>query len=201
MAEIDKARLDEVMGLLSGPTPPTKKWACEYIGIRYNTTRLGKLIDTHIEDTARRKRIRDKKRGTLAEDSEVKGILEAYIVGESLAEIAEENFRATGFIKKLIRDNGLPLRRPGYCYNNPEMVPDKALNKIYSKGDLVYSVKYDQPAEINYIAKPAPTHGEVYSIWLYKDKMYAMQPWYELANLQPLKEKYNLIIRSDTWND
>jgi len=201
MVEIDKAKLTEVIGRLDSDKPPTKKWACEYLGIRYNTTRLAKLIDEHIDDVARRARLRRKKRGTSATEAEVKHILEAYILGESVATISEDNFRPTEFIKHVLRDCGLPRRQAGYAYTNPEMVPEESLKQAYAKGDLVYSTRYDQPAEVNYMTKSDKVHGLVYSIWLCKEKMFAMQPWYELADLQQLKEKYNLTIRSDTWND
>ena len=201
MSEINKNSINEVIMRLEDPKPPTKKWCCAHLGITYNTKRLAKIIKDHQDDLTRKVRLRKERRGTPVSNAEVKSVLESYIGGESLTAIADGIFRSVSVIKEVITDVGLPLRRASASYFKPEMVPDKALAQLYNEGDLVYSVRYDQPAEINYYHDHQPVHGSVFSIWLMKDKKFAMQPWYELANLQPLKEQYNLIIRSDLWNE
>ena len=47
--KLDDANVQRVIELLGGDEPITKKEACEILNIRYNTTRLQRIIDEHNE--------------------------------------------------------------------------------------------------------------------------------------------------------
>ena len=58
--KLDSGNIQRVIDLLEQEEPITKKEACEMLNIRYNTTRLQRIIDEHTEVWARpRHRRRD----------------------------------------------------------------------------------------------------------------------------------------------
>ena len=54
--KLDATNVQKVIDLLEQESPITKKEACEILNIRYNTTRLQKIIDEHLEMTAFREK-------------------------------------------------------------------------------------------------------------------------------------------------
>lgn len=185
--EINTDKLDELIKLFEGDNPPTKKYACEYLGITYNTKRLDKLITERKEYLAFVKEQRKKKRGTKIEGAELKSIIEAYLEGEAISVIAERVYRSFNLVKEALEDAGVPIRDSSSNYFSPDLIPDESLQEDYSLGDLAYSVRYAQVVQIKGLAQVSPVHGKVYHIILQKSNKHAYQPWYELASLTKLK--------------
>ena len=190
--EISTAALDDVTKALEGDKPPTKKWACEKLGIKYNTKRLQKLIQDRKDQIVRERRIKRKLRGTAATFEESRLILSGYIEGESLSELAKTTFRSVGFIKKVLADNNVPQRAKKTNYFCPELLPDNILERDLASGSIVFSARYNEVAEVEALASDDPIHGPVYGIWLLKTRMKAYQPWYELGDMTETFKKFNL---------
>ena len=186
------ANLAKVIKLLEQPEEGkkaiTKKEACSIIGIAYNTTRLGTLIEAYkakVERTAKRKA---ELRGKAATAEEVAYVIQEYIKGATVDSISTDTFRGATFIKAILEKYSVPLRKPGDCYNNPEMIPDAAVRTEFAVGEIVWSARYQSLARVD---SEFPRGDEkVYRCWLLAEKWYqnCYQPASELASLEHLKE-------------
>lgn len=166
----------------------SKKQACTMLNISYNTKRLDRIIEEHIEGVERTKKLRKKMRSTPITDSDIKYICECYLDGDSLDSISEHTFRSSQVIKRVVTNQNIPLRSSENDYFNPTLVPDSAIKEEYAVGDLVYSAKYMEVATIKGVLTEGKNKG-VYRIQLHGNSYSsAYQPWYELADLSKLKE-------------
>lgn len=172
-----------------GVKPITKKDACQILGMAYNTTRLGTILDKYKEKQARDAERRAALRGKPASKEDVAFIIGEYIGGETVDAISKLTYRSSAFIKKILEDNQVPIRVPGSSYFNPQLVPDGAARDKFQVGEVVYSARYDSLARID-LEKQDPRHGWIYRVWLLSEKWLqsAYQPAYELASLQHLRE-------------
>jgi hypothetical protein len=99
---ITDASVKKVISLLNSSPPITKKEACEILNISYNTTRLNKIIEEFEYEQDLVKRMKAKKRGTLATKDEIRGMIEAYLEGSSFADISKSTYRSIAFVKSII---------------------------------------------------------------------------------------------------
>jgi hypothetical protein len=187
------ANLSRVIRLLEpteeGVKPITKKDACQILGMAYNTTRLGTIIDEYKKTQARNAQRRAELRGKPASREDVVYIISEYLGGETVDAISKMTYRSPTFIKRVLEDNAVPIRVPGSTYFNPEMIPDGAQRDRFSVGEVVYSVKYDSTALVE-SEKLTERYGYIYRIFLLSDKWLqsAWQEHYELASLQHLRD-------------
>jgi hypothetical protein len=187
------ANISRVIRLLEpteeGVKPITKKDACQILGMAYNTTRLGTIIDEYKKTQARNAQRRAELRGKPASREDVVYIISEYLAGETVDAISKMTYRSPTFIKRVLEDNAVPIRVPGSTYFNPEMIPDGAQRDRFSVGEVVYSVKYDSTALVE-SEKLTERYGYIYRIFLLSDKWLqsAWQEHYELASLQHLRD-------------
>jgi len=203
--KLDEATLDYVIDLLERKENPiTKKEACKVMNITYNTTRLGKILEGHKEQKARYAKLRAKKRGKPVTEIELRGIVEDYMAGSSMSEIAKSNFRSPSFVKNVLERHNVPMRSSSANYFHPELLPDEVLSETFEPGEIVWSAKYNAVAEVvgrkatdskfqkwdnNGVVQNHPIHGNCYRIWVTGNHArYAVQPWYELGKLSHLNE-------------
>ena len=185
---LDDAHFEHVIKMLE-PAEGTKAWskkdACAYLGIAYNTTRLGTLIQKYKDDKAREKARRAEKRGTPATQAEIQHTVSSYLEGATIDSIASSLYRGTTFIKAILHKYSVPIRQPAHSYFQPGLVPDEACKDKFAVGERVYSMRYDSLAEIKSEFSPG-----VYSIFLLGEKWmeFAYQPSYELASLEHLRK-------------
>lgn len=185
--DLSETKIAEVIELLHRDKPVTKKEACAMLNIAYNTTRLGNIIDQYNETIEfRNKRKKELKNAPLS-DIEISEIISTYLETGNLSEIAESTFRSTTVIKKVLNKYHIPLRSSEYDYFNPPPLDLEAIHNDYAKNDLVYSARYTQPALID-----KKYNEEVYSIWLIADEQQALQPYWELADLREVQNKFNI---------
>ena len=196
-ASIDNDKLTDtniarVIKLLN-PTPEsgekaiTKKVACEIIGIAYNTTRLGTIIETYEERVARDKARRAEKRGKAATPEELVYAIQEYLKGETVDSINKSLYRSPSLIKKILEDNAVPIRQLSHSYFKPDLIPEDAVSNKFDLGEIVYSARYDTTAKIE--KEYTNKEGFYYRVWLYGDWLqYAYTPAYELASLKHLRE-------------
>ena len=186
------ANISKVIRLLEpeqGVKPITKKDACQMLGMAYNTTRLGTIIEEFKKKQARNAERRAEKRGKPVTDDERVYIIGEYLAGETVDAISKSTYRSPTFIKSVLEANSVPIRVPGSSYFSPELIPDGAVRERFKIGEVVYSARYDSTARIDAEQK-TDKHGYVYRIWLLSEKWMqsAYQEASELASLEHLRE-------------
>jgi hypothetical protein len=165
----------------------TKKDACQILGINYNTTRLGTIIEKYKERKATEAAKRAEKRGKPPTEAEIGYCISSYLEGSPIDTISKSLYRTAAFVRNILDRHNVPIRRTGSSYFSPSLVPEEAIREHYEINERVYSVRYDSLAKI---VSERP-EGGVYLIWLEAEKwqQFAYQPYYELASLKHL-EKY-----------
>ena len=187
------ANISRVIRLLEpqeeGQKPITKKDACQILGMAYNTTRLGTIIDNFKANQARSAKRRAELRGKPATREDTVYIIGEYLAGETVDAISKMTYRSPTFIKKLLEDNSVPIRVPGHSYFDPQLVPEGAVRERFKVGEVVYSARYDSTARIE-SEQAHPKYGFIYRVWLLSDRWLqaAWQEAYELASLEHLRE-------------
>lgn len=172
-----------------GKKPITKKDACAILGMSYNTTRLGTIIEDYKQKQVRTAQRKSQLRGKPATQEEKVYIISEYLNGETVDAISKMTYRSSKFIKDVLEGNSVPIRVPGSSYFNPEMIPDGAVRDRFKVGEVVYSSRYDSIARIDAEQK-SEKYGFVYRIWLLSDRWLqsAYQEASELASLEHLRE-------------
>lgn len=172
-----------------GKKPITKKDACAILGMSYNTTRLGTIIEEYKQQQVRISNRKSQLRGKPATKDEVSYIIGEYLNTETVDAISKATYRSSKFIKDILESNSVPIRVPGSSYFCPELIPDGAVRDRFKIGEVVYSSRYDSTARIDAEQK-SDTHGFIYRIWLLADKwqQHAYQEAAELASLEHLRE-------------
>lgn len=187
------ANIAKVIRLLEpteeGQKPITKKDACQILGMAYNTTRLGTIIE---QFKTKQKRTAERKaqlRGKPVTNDEVQFIISEYLEGEPIDSISKATYRSAAIIKSVLEKYSVPIRVPGHSYFDPQLIPEGAVRDRFKIGEVVYSARYDSTARIESEEKH-PVHGWIYRVWLLSEKWMqsAYQPAYELASLEHLRE-------------
>ncbi len=187
------ANIAKVIRLLEpteeGKKPITKKDACAMLGMAYNTTRLGTIIEEYKQKQVRISQRKSQLRGKPATQEEKVYIISEYLNGETVDAISKMTYRSSRFIKDILEGNSVPIRVPGSSYFNPELIPDDAVRERFKIGEVVYSSRYDSTARIDSEQKTSK-HGFVYRVWLLAEKWQqnAYQEAAELASLEHLRQ-------------
>jgi len=187
------ANISRVIRLLEpqdeGVKPITKKDACQILGMSYNTTRLGTIIEDFKKAQARSAQRRAELRGKPASREDIIYIISEYLNGETVDAISKMTYRSPTFIKNLLEAHAVPIRVPGHSYFNPQLIPDGAVRDRFKVGEVVYSSRYDSLARIDAETK-TEKYGYIYRVWLLSEKWLqsASQEAYELASLQHLRD-------------
>lgn len=187
------ANIEKVIAMLEPKDPETKPWtkkeACQALGMSYNTTRLGTILQAYKDKQKRDGERRAALRGKPATQDEVVFIIQEYLEGNTVDSISKSTFRPSGFIKRILEDNNVPIRQAGHTYFKPEVIPEGATRDRFAVGEVVYSARYDSTARIDAEQKD-PRYGWIYRIYLLADKwkQSAWQEAYELASLEHLRK-------------
>jgi len=173
-----------------GAKPITKKDACQILGMAYNTTRLGTIIEQFKQRQKRTAERRAQLRGKPVTPDEVQYIISEYLEGEPVDSISKATYRSTAIVKRVLEENHVPIRVPGHSYFKPELIPEGAVRERFKIGEVVYSARYDSVARIEGEQRDSRHGGWIYRIWLLSEKQLqsAYQPAYELASLEHLRE-------------
>ncbi len=167
----------------------TKKEACQFLGMAYNTTRLGNILEAYETRKAKEAQRRSEKRGKPATAEETTYAIGEYLSGGTVDAISTALYRPANFVKRILEENAVPIRQPGHSYFRPELIPEGAMRDRFNVGEVVYSARYDTTARIE-TEKHDPRYGWIYRVWLRGEKWleYAHQPAYELASLEHLRK-------------
>jgi len=189
MTDANIAKVIRLLDPEEGKKPITKKDACAILGMSYNTTRLGTIIEEYKQKQTRISERKSQLRGKPATQEEKVYIISEYLSGETVDAISKMTYRSSRFIKDILEGNSVPIRVPGSTYFNPELIPDDAVRDRFKIGEVVYSARYDSTARIDSEQK-TDKYGFVYRIWLLADKwkQSAYQEASELASLEHLRE-------------
>ena len=189
MTDSNLSRVIRLLEPEEGKKPITKKDACQMLGMAYNTTRLGTIIEQFKERQRRTAEQRAKLRGKAVTKDEKIFIIQEYLTGSTIDAITKSTYRGVTIIKQVLDEYSVPLRIPGQNYFNPQLIPDGAARDKFEVGEVVWSARYCSLAKI-YSEKLDPKHGHIYHMWLMDDRwrQYCWQPAYELASLQQIRE-------------
>ena len=126
--KLDSGNIQRVIDLLEQEEPITKKEACEMLNIRYNTTRLQRIIDEHTEVWEHKERRKSQNRGKGATRDEIKSVIEYYLDGDNISEIATRLYRSNAFVKAIIDRVGIPQKlSKGYDRHRDIMLPEQCV--------------------------------------------------------------------------
>jgi hypothetical protein len=209
--KLDDANIERVIAVFEAEKPCTIKEACEMLNITPNGARLRKIIQDYKDRLAENKKRRAANRGKPATDYEISTVIESYITGDSLKDIADRLYRSVEFVKRIIEEVGVPSALPGEGYANFSPLPEQCVSDEFAPGEFVWSSKYGAIAEVHKDLGLSNdgTNSRVYRIYVYErvdqDKMlidgrryshmpegnfggfYANQRAYDLGSLKHLK--------------
>ena len=109
---------------------------------------MQKIIDEYIERkeyTAKRK---SANRGKRATESEIKQIIEDYLDGDPISDIAARLYRSPSFVNGIVQRVGIPTRPSGDERYKPAILPDECIAEEFKIGEIAWSAKYHSPCEI-----------------------------------------------------
>ncbi len=167
------ANIERVIALLEptdGSKPGTKKLACEMLGMAYNTTRLGTIIENYKDKQAKEKARRAELRGKPATEDDIKYVISEYLEGATIDGISTSLYRSANFVRKILEDNAVPIRVMGHSYNNPQEVPADAVRERFVVGTKAYSMRYDSKCLIEKEIFDTRNLGYIYRVWLLAEK-------------------------------
>jgi hypothetical protein len=133
--KLDNKNIQRVIDALNNENPITKKEACEMLNISYNTTRLSKIIDNYHEEKEYRRKRMSKNRGKPASKIELKDMIEMYLDGQPVTDIARYLFRSPAFVKANLDRIGVPTR---VSEGEKFIVPDECVKYEFEVGEWVW---------------------------------------------------------------
>ena len=146
------SNLTKVIQLLECPSegskPISKKDACAILNIAYNTKRLANIIDEFKDRKAYEASRREKNRGKPAEQHEIQTVVEQYLSGENVTDIAKRLFRTTPFVHAIIEKIGVPVRPTGDDRFVKALLPDACMADSFADKEIAWSAKYHRPCII-----------------------------------------------------
>ena len=104
--KLSDSNIQETIKLLESGTQFTKKEACQKLNIAYNTTRLQRIIDEHLERVSFVAKRKAQNKGKPATQDEIISVVEYYLKGENISTIAKNIYRSDSFIKAIIKRVG-----------------------------------------------------------------------------------------------
>lgn len=137
-----------------GSKPVTKTVACAMLNIKYNTSRLDKILTDYQTKKARTKQLRDARKGVPLTKSDIQNVIEEILLGYPISKIAESMYRSTSLIKRTVEEVGIPGYNdddeetfglfPEQCIASEFDVPIRdASGAIIIDGEVAYYPKKD----------------------------------------------------------
>lgn len=146
--KLTDSNIKYVISLLEAEKPITKKEACEILNISYNTPRLNTIIEdwkARKENEAKRKA---EKRGKAASEAEIKTVVQSYLEGANVSDIAKSMYRSTSFVKNIIQRLGVPQKVTGDEKYKTSILPDQCIAEDFEDGEVAWSANYNSPCII-----------------------------------------------------
>ena len=205
--KLTDTNVQHVIDLLKNDSPITKKEACSILNISYNTTRLTNIIDEYLERLDYKNKRKAQNKGKPARDGEIVRVIEDYLDGESIMEIASHIFRSPSFVKGIIDRVGVPQRASvEQMKKGIPVLPEACIAEEFETGEIVWCPQYNAAAEVVKEYKKTyyeNTYGcRAYQVYVIKTSefdqvfgFYADQLAYDLGRLRHL-EQYGIDVKS-----
>lgn len=143
------ANIQKVIDLLEQETPITKKEACELLNIRYNTTRLQKIIDDYDDTSSYREKRKSQNRGKGATKAEVLQVIEEYLEGCNISEISRRMYRSPAFCRAIVDRVGVPTKQTlGFNKHGDIWLPEECVKYSFEEGEVVWAVRENKVAVV-----------------------------------------------------
>ena len=147
---LTETNIQHVYELLNQDNPVTKKEACSILNIAYNTTRLNKIIEDHLDTVEYRERRKAQNKGKGATEAEIKQVVNLYLDGSNVSDIAKALYRSPAFIKAVVERLGIPQKLPHTDYEGRRnaMLPEQCVAEDFEIGEKVWAVRQNYPAVV-----------------------------------------------------
>lgn len=165
---LTETNVQHVIELLNGDNPITKKEACSILNISYNTTRLNKIIQDHLDTVEYRERRKAQNKGKGATEMEIKQVVNFYLDGSNISDIAKHLYRSPAFIKAIINRIGVPqkLAMTDYEGRKNAMLPEQCVSDEFEEGERIWAVRQNYPAVVKRELKPERAAERGYKLYL-----------------------------------
>jgi transposase len=165
---LTETNVQHVIELLNDEKPITKKEACSILNISYNTTRLNKIIEDHLDTVAYRERRKSQNKGRGATEMEIKQVVNFYLDGANVSDIAKGLYRSPAFIKAIIDRVGIPqkLAQTDYEGRRNAMLPEQCVADEFEVGEKIWAVRQNYPALVEKELRPEQAEERGYRLYL-----------------------------------
>ena len=165
---LTETNIQHVIELLKDEKPITKKEACSILNISYNTTRLNKIIEDHQETVAYRERRKAQNKGKGATEMEIKQVVNFYLDGSNISDIAKSLYRSPAFIKAIIDRVGIPqkLAMTDYEGRRNAILPEQCVAEEFEVGEKIWAVRQNYPAIVQREVQEEKAEERGYKIYL-----------------------------------
>ena len=165
---LTETNIQHVIELLKDEKPITKKEACSILNISYNTTRLNKIIEDHQETVAYRERRKAQNKGKGATEMEIKQVVNFYLDGSNISDIAKSLYRSPAFIKAIIDRVGIPqkLAMTDYEGRRNAILPEQCVAEEFEVGEKIWAVRQNYPAIVEREVQEEKAEERGYKIYL-----------------------------------
>lgn len=201
--------IKKVINLLEADNPITKKEACGILNIRYNTTRLQKIIEEWNDTQEFKARRKAMNKGKPASRDEISSVAKMYVEGFNVSSIAKSIYRSPAFVKNIIEKIGIPMKLADADYEGKKraLLPEQCVSETFSEGEVIWAIRVNYPAYIQKEIFPEQAETRGYKLYLcytiecsqddLKDTYfphlsfagkYTVQPAYELGSLRHLEQ-------------
>ena len=199
---LTEANIKKVIELLEAEKPISRAEACDILNIAKNYPRLAKIIENFKAEQEEHARRRAANRGKPATPYEIQSIIENFLDGDTVSEIAKRLYRSPNFVKEVIDNIGVPQKNAKSTYWIPALIPEQCLRDSYSPGEVVWNAKCNAMCIVREERKASDPTSKYYQVYIiepieeaspyfglegyggYYDGAYA----YDLASLDHLKQ-------------
>ena len=142
--------IERVIQQLEQDNPITKKEACGMLNIRYNTTRLQRIIDDHLDLKSFRETRKAQNKGKMATQDEIRSVVKMYLDGDNISEIANSLYRSPAFVKNIVERVGIPQKLADSDYEGKRnaMLPEQCVALEFEYNEKVWYPKRNRFAII-----------------------------------------------------
>ena len=144
--------IERVISHLEQENPITKKEACEMLNIRYNTTRLQRIIDEHLDTRAFKERRKSQNKGKMATNDEISSVVKMYLDGMNVSTIADSLYRSPAFVKNIVEKTGIPQKLADSDYEGMKnaMLPEQCVAEEFEYNEKVWYPRQNKFALIKH---------------------------------------------------
>lgn len=126
----------------------TKKDACARLHIKYNTSRLNKIIEDQQKKDEVQARRKKEKAGKPATDQEIVAIIQDALDGDPIKDIADRQARSPSFISDILERMGVPKRVKGAAKFKDSLLPDECVSETFEEGEIAWSAIHHAPVVV-----------------------------------------------------